>query len=105
MHSLVHTPLRDSRRFALSLLAGDQAQVAQHFARNAPPIALWTEVETHDSPWPEPLLAGATAWLECELAAEHPAGDHTLFLAEVRSLELGRDGAGLVYVDGGYRAA
>ncbi len=105
VHSFVHTPLRDAGRFALSLLSGDQAAIAQHFARNAPPIALWTGVETRESDAPEPLLAGANAWLQCELAGEHPAGDHTLVLGAVTSIDLGRGGAGLVYVDGEYRAA
>jgi flavin reductase (DIM6/NTAB) family NADH-FMN oxidoreductase RutF len=105
VHSPVHTPLRDAGRFALSLLAGDQDGVAQHFARNAPPIALWEGVATRASELPEPLIEDALAWLECDIASEHPAGDHTLFVAEVRSVELGRSAPGLVYIGGGYRAA
>lgn len=105
LHSPLHTPLRDAGRFAVSVLGGHQEHVAQHFARNAPPIALWVGIPLRDSDWPEPLLDEALAWLACAVTAEHPAGDHTLFVAEVIATELGRDAPGLVYVGGGYRAA
>lgn len=100
-----HTPLRDAGRFAASLLAGDQDALAQHFARSVPPIALWEGVELRESELAEPLLAGALAWLECDVVSEHEAGDHTIFVAEVLSLELGREASALVYVGGEYRSA
>jgi flavin reductase (DIM6/NTAB) family NADH-FMN oxidoreductase RutF len=100
-----HTPMRDAGRFAASLLAGDQEALAQHFARSVPPIALWEGIELHESELPEPLLAGAVAWLECRIVAEHEAGDHTVFVGEVLSVELGRSGPALVYVGGEYRPA
>jgi flavin reductase (DIM6/NTAB) family NADH-FMN oxidoreductase RutF len=49
-----------------------------------------------------PLLAGALGWLECELAAEHPAGDHTFFVGRVERAEVGADGEPLVRIHGGY---
>ena len=100
-----HTPLREAGRFAASLLAGDQAAVAQHFARSVPPIALWEGIALRESRLPEPLVDGAVAWLECLVVAEHEAGDHTVFVAEVLSVELGRDAPALVYVGGEYRQA
>jgi flavin reductase (DIM6/NTAB) family NADH-FMN oxidoreductase RutF len=99
-----HTPLRDAGRFAASLLAGDQDALAQHFARSVPPIALWEGVALRESSLAEPLLAGALAWLECDVVSEHEAGDHTIFVAEVLSLELGREAPALVYVGGEYRS-
>jgi len=100
-----HTPLREAGRFAASLLAGDQAGLAQHFARSVPPIALWEGIALRESSLPEPLVDGAVAWLECGVVGEHEAGDHTVFVAEVLSLELGRHAPALVYVGGEYRAA
>jgi len=102
--SPLHEPLRQSGRFATSLLAGDQAGLAQHFARGVPPIALWSGVVRHPSELPEPLLEGALAWLECRVEHECEAGDHTVFVAGVLSVELGRPGPPLVYLDGGYRS-
>lgn len=103
--STAHTPLRGAGRFVASLLAGDQAALAQHFARSVPPIALWEGIVLRESPLAEPLLDGAVAWLECRIASDHEAGDHTIFVGEVLSVELGRGGLGLVYVDGDYKPA
>ena len=38
-----------------------------------------------------PLLAGALGWIVCRRVAELEAGDHTLFVGEVVSVELGRE--------------
>ena len=100
-----HQPLREAGRFGVSVLAGDQTRVAQHFGRSGvPPVALWAGIELHAEE-PEPLLAGALAWLTCRTRAEHPAGDHTVFVADVEALELGSEGEALVYVRGSYAAA
>jgi flavin reductase (DIM6/NTAB) family NADH-FMN oxidoreductase RutF len=102
--SQLHEPLRDAGRFVVNVLGGDQAALAQHFARSVPPIALWSGVPTRPSDLPEPLLEGALAWLECGARSHHEAGDHTVFVAELLSVELGRAGPGLVYVGGEYRS-
>lgn len=102
--SSVYEPLRQAGRFVVNLLAGDQDRLAAHFARSVPPIAQWEGIPLHASNLAEPLLDGALAWLECRTRAEHAAGDHTIFVAEVRSIELGRRAPGLVYVQSGYRS-
>jgi flavin reductase len=96
VHTPLHEPLREAGAFAASLLADDQERLAQHFARNPPPIAAWVGIETRPSP-AGPLLDGALAWLECRVAAEYPAGDHTLFLGEVERIEAGHPGRALAY--------
>jgi flavin reductase (DIM6/NTAB) family NADH-FMN oxidoreductase RutF len=105
VHTSPHLLLREAGRFAVNVLAADQARLAWHFAAGVPPLALWRGVETRPTELPEPLLAGALAWLECRIAAEHAAGDHAIFVGEVLSTELGREGPGLVYAGGEYRAA
>ena len=100
----LHELLRAAGGFAVSMLAGDQAAVAQHFARGVPPIALWTGVAAHEGAR-GPLLEGAVGWLECALEAEHPAGDHTLFLGRVERAETGADAPTLLRLGGDYRAA
>ena len=100
-----HEPLRSAGSFAVSLLAADQAQLAQHFARSGvPPVALWEGVELAPGEH-GPLLVGALAWLQCRTWAEYDAGDHTLFVGEVLSTQLGRAGRGLVYRDSTYHPA
>ena len=99
----LHELLRDARGFAVSLLRVEQEPLAQHFARGVPPIAMWTGVEVAESPR-GPLLAGALGWLECALAAEHEAGDHTLFVGLVERAEEGAAGDPLVRLDGRYQS-
>jgi flavin reductase (DIM6/NTAB) family NADH-FMN oxidoreductase RutF len=94
----MHELLRRAGGFALSLLAGDQEALAQHFARGVPPFAHWHGIATRPGAEGAPLLEDALGWLECENRDEHPAGDHTLFVGEVLAAERGRAAPPLVYV-------
>ena len=96
-----HELVREAGGFTLSLLASGQEALAQHFARSVPPIAQWNGIETRDGSR-GPLLEGAAAWLECAIRAEHDAGDHTYFVAEVERIELGDATRGVLYVGGTY---
>ena len=100
----MHELLRRAGGFALSLLAKGQEWVAQHFARGVPPIALWQGIASREGAAGAPLIVGALGWLECRLTAEHEAGDHTLFVGEVLSVELGENAPPLVHVESGYRS-
>lgn len=100
-----HEPIRRAGGWAASLLASTQRDVAQHFARSGiPPVALWIGVDVRDGAR-GPLVEGALGWLECRTVAEHEAGDHTVFIGEVESIELGRAGEGLVYRGGDFHPA
>lgn len=96
--SALHELLREAGAFAASLLAAGQDAVARHFARGVPPIAMWHGIDARPGEATgAPLLAGATGWLECRLAAEHKTGDHTLFVGEVLAAGLGEDAPALAY--------
>ena len=94
----MHEFLRRAGGFALSLLAGDQEGVAQHFARGVPPLAHWHGIATRAGAAGAPLIDDALGWLECETRGEHEAGDHTLFVGEVLAAERGRSAQPLVYL-------
>ncbi|MFN2470738.1 MAG: flavin reductase family protein [Gaiellaceae bacterium] len=105
LQSSIYEPLRQAGRFVASVLAGDQQRLAQHFARSGlPPVVAWAGIPLRGGPGDEPLIDGALAWLECVTRSQYEAGDHTIFVASVESLELGRDGPGLTYVRGGYES-
>ena len=99
-----HELLREAGGFAASLLAGDQVALARHFARGVPPIAMWAGIDVSDGPR-GPLLDGAVGWLECGLADELAAGDHTFFLAQVERAEGGAAKPPLLRLGGDYRSA
>jgi flavin reductase (DIM6/NTAB) family NADH-FMN oxidoreductase RutF len=98
----LYEPLREAGEWAVSMLAADQEHLAQHFARSVPPIALWDGIEVRaDNPR---LLVGAVGWLDARTVGEIAAGDHTVFVGEVLSVEQGPGRGALVYLHRGYRA-
>jgi flavin reductase (DIM6/NTAB) family NADH-FMN oxidoreductase RutF len=99
----LHELLRAAGAFGVSLLTAEQERLASRFARGLPPIALWDGVALRaEAP---PLLEGCLGWLRCRVRAACDAGDHTFFVAEVETVELGADAEALVYVRAAYRPA
>jgi flavin reductase (DIM6/NTAB) family NADH-FMN oxidoreductase RutF len=101
-HAALHELLREAGAFAVSILAAGQEALAQHFARGVPPIILWHGIATHTGELGAPLLEGALGWIECRLASEHPAGDHTFFAGEVVSAVRGPGREALVHLRQAY---
>jgi flavin reductase (DIM6/NTAB) family NADH-FMN oxidoreductase RutF len=100
----LHELLRRAGMFAVNVLAAGQEQLAQHFARGVPPIAMWKEVPVRDLDG-APLLEGALAWLRCGVRDEYETGDHTLFVGQVVEAETGGAEQALVYLDRRYVSA
>ena len=98
----IHELLRDAGDCAFSLLAADQLEVAEHFARGVPPIAMWQGIATRDGLNGAPLLEGAVGWLECRVRDEVAAGTHTFFVCEIQRAEPGPGVAPLIRRDGVY---
>ena len=97
-HAALHELVRDAGAFAVSILASGQEQLAQHFARGVPPIGLWIGIETTIGELGAPLIEGALGWVECRLASEVDAGDHTLFVGSVESARRGPGREALVHL-------
>jgi flavin reductase (DIM6/NTAB) family NADH-FMN oxidoreductase RutF len=96
--------LKTQRRFGLSILRDSQQHVSEFFAEpQQSPVHCarlgirfrWTESGI-------PLLEDALAHLACIVVAQYMAGDHTIFIGEVESLET-LDGEPLLYLRGQYR--
>jgi len=88
--------LKDADEWAVSILAGDQGHLAQHFARSVPPIALWDGIDVRED---DPrLLAGAAGWLIARTVELVKTGDHTFFVGEVQHVEEGGAETSLVYL-------
>ncbi len=98
----LHELLKDADEWAVSILGGDQDHLAQHFARNVPPIALWDGISLRDDD--ARLLTGAAGWLVARTVQQVPTGDHTFFVGEILSIEEGAAATSLVYVHSGYVA-
>jgi flavin reductase (DIM6/NTAB) family NADH-FMN oxidoreductase RutF len=99
LQASLHELLRDAGEWSASLLGGGHEELARHFARGVPPIALWNGIEVRpDDPR---LLAGAAGWLRARTVDELRTGDHTFFVGEIEWLEEGPAGTSLSYVHRG----
>ena len=82
----IHKTILDSGSFTLSVLAGHQEHVARYFADHSRPRGRSEFDIVGWSPAPHtgaPLIHGALAWIECELAATYDGADHSIFLGAV----------------------
>jgi flavin reductase (DIM6/NTAB) family NADH-FMN oxidoreductase RutF len=82
--SASHDRLIDSRSFAVSMLSEGQTDLARRFARQ-PSEGRFAGVAWWQAPSGNPVLEGATAWIDCTIEQVVEAGDHTIILGRARS--------------------
>ena len=99
-----HAHLHARKRFGVNVLGGDQRAISEYYARSgekhqhAEEAGAVFDRTAHGTP----VLRGALAYLECKLRRAERAGDHTIFIADVESVEV-RDGDPLLYFRSQYR--
>ena len=96
--------LPDAGGCAISLLAGGQDWLADHFVGGARPIAMWHGLAAEPGAIGAPLFVGALGWLECSLRDSIPVGSHTFCVCEVRRVEAGQDAPALLQTRGAYKS-
>lgn len=82
--SRLRTELARTGRFAVNLLARRHERLARDFARQAPGEE---RIFSHRSRRGVPVLGESLAYLDCDIYAEYPGGDHAIIVGEV--VELG----------------
>lgn len=100
-----HEALALAGVFGVSVLADDQREISDYFARSS------VESETPMGGWPyrtastgAPLLEGALAWFDCRVTDWLPGGDHSIVVGEVVDLAIERpDAQPLLFHAGAYR--
>lgn len=95
--------LSEHESFGVSVLKQEQEALSEFFAdpeRN-PDAAYRLGIEFRQMQSGTPVLRDALANLECRKVDAHAAGDHTIFVAEVRETVLG-EGSPLLYFRGRY---
>jgi flavin reductase (DIM6/NTAB) family NADH-FMN oxidoreductase RutF len=70
-----------SNAYVVNVLAGDQAEVAQRFAR--PGEDRFHALSFALSERGLPVLEGTVAWFECHHRSRYNEGDHAIFVAQV----------------------
>ena len=88
--------IKSTRRFSLNVLAADQKNLAATFFKPQSAVGGRFEVAPFElGPLGLPILKDALGGVECELVGELAHGDHTVFIGEVKSAVLHRDGDAL----------
>ena len=92
--------IRELGRFCVNVLAHDQHELSARFADRE--VDRFADVEWRSSPLGSPILAGVSAWIDCELIAEHDGGDHTIVIGAVRGLDADAERYPLLFYRGRY---
>lgn len=97
-NSLTWQRMRRTGRFAVNVLEQDH----EGFARRAAPAGAdrFAGIDWEFGSGGAPLLSDALATLECEIVAEHPAGDHWIVVGRVDALRASRVGQPLIFFAG-----
>ena len=97
--------LRDRGRFGVSVLKEEQEALSEFFAdpERDPDAARRLGIRYNLMKSGMPVLADTLATLDCVVVQVHAAGDHTIFVAEVKEVSLA-DGSPLLYFRGPYSA-
>ena len=82
--SASHDRLIAAGTFAVSMLSEAQGEIARRFARQ-PSEGRFDGVAWWQAPSGNPVLEGATAWIDCDIERVMEAGDHTIILGRARS--------------------
>ncbi|MGE0279014.1 MAG: flavin reductase family protein [Rhizobiaceae bacterium] len=98
-HSSRFAPFAEAEHFAIHVLAREQDHLCWRFAKSGRDFS---GVELAFNPEGAPLLPGALARFECEIASRIDAGDHVMLLARVQRMAA-RDGEPMVFFGGHYR--
>lgn len=98
-----HDAIASSGRFGVNILSAGQGEVSGRFASKKIEDRFAGVRHRAGPELGVPLLDGAICAIECRVHAQHPGGDHSIFVGEVMSVHTG-EGEPLVYFRSGYRA-
>ncbi len=80
-----HPVFRDAERFVVNILADDQVEISNRFARGS--ADKFAGCPTVPGLGGVPLIEGCAAYLECRRMDSFPGGDHVVFLGQVERME------------------
>lgn len=92
--------MRRFGRFCVNVLGADQLDLCETFA--TPGAGKFEGVSHRLSDHGLPVLDGIIAAIECDIAAEHDAGDHHVVIGRVIALDILRKAAPLLFFQGKY---
>jgi flavin reductase (DIM6/NTAB) family NADH-FMN oxidoreductase RutF len=106
LEAVMHSVLTDEGRFGVSVLASHQAKLATYFADRTRPLGREQFDSVDHLPGAHtgaPLIVDALSHFECEVRGTFDGGDHTIFLAEIVSMDRCADDQALLFLNGRFR--
>ena len=95
--------LEKAGSFTVNVLSDRQAHICRRFGQKD--VDRFSGLDWSGGHEGSPRLAGALAWIECDIERVEEIGDHLLVVGLVRSLDEGDDGGGpLLFLRRGYRS-
>lgn len=90
-------------KFAVNVLADDQRDVSNQFARKG--TDKWSGISWRPAVSGNPIIADTLMWVDCELWAEYEAGDHLIVIGRVVEMSPAEwhSREPLLYFKGAYR--
>ena len=93
--------LRESGHFCINVLSAEQKAVCDVMAQSG--IDKFAEVSWRAGVSGSPVIDGALAYIDCQLEAEHDAGDHTIAVGRVLDFAgVDSEQGPLLFFRGGY---
>jgi len=100
-----HSLMNEAGAFAVSILASDQQDLADHFGGAVPDTEQRLDgIAYRLGPLGSPLLEGSLASFEAKIYATVPAGTHSIFIGEVATWDIQRGKLPLMYWQRQYRS-
>jgi 3-hydroxy-9,10-secoandrosta-1,3,5(10)-triene-9,17-dione monooxygenase reductase component len=92
--------IEPSGRFAVNILGEGHEELSQLFAQRG--ADRFTATPWHIGVSGSPVLDEAIAYVDCELEAQYPGGDHTIVVGRVLDFDLRQDARPLLFFQGTY---
>ena len=83
-NSTTYPRIRETGKFSVNVLAHDQHTVSNQFARKG--TDKWAGIEWTPTANGNPVIADTLMWLDCDIWAEHEAGDHLIVIGRVNEM-------------------
>ena len=78
--------IRAAGNFCINILAADQLAICQTMAQSG--ADKFADIDWHSGITGAPIIRGGLAYVDCSLADEHEAGDHTIAIGQVEDFKL-----------------
>jgi flavin reductase (DIM6/NTAB) family NADH-FMN oxidoreductase RutF len=83
-NSTTYPRIRETGKFSVNVLSHHQHTVSNQFARKG--TDKWAGIEWSATTNRNPVIADTLMWLDCDIWAEHEAGDHVIVIGRVNEM-------------------